>query len=105
MSLSSLNLQQLCDNLIIDCESYLEQGLVLNPETFRYSHSLLFQRAPTLYTMIIESIKTNNTESLYKFLPTMVQVLDKLEKGELTRENADKLIGEFFAKEFIPQYK
>lgn len=104
MTLNSNNLQELCDNLLKDCESYIKQGLVVNIETFRYSHSILFKRAPSLYNMIIESIKTNNKETLSRFLPTMIKVLDQLERGVLTKNDADKLIGEFFAKEFIPQY-
>lgn len=105
MSFTSSNLQTLCDNLINDCELYLQQGLVVNNESFRHSHTVLLKRAPTLYNMIIESVKSNNKQILERFLPVMINVLEKLENKELSQEDADKLIGEFFAKEFIPQYQ
>lgn len=105
LSFNSSTLQELCDNLIKDCESYLQQGLVVNIETFRHSHNTLLHKAPTLYNMIIESIQTNNKENLNRFLPMMIKMLDKLERGELSKNDADKLMGEFFANEFIPQYK
>lgn len=105
MSFTSSNLKTLCDNLITECESYLQQGLVVNNESFRHSHAVLLERAPTLYNMIIESVNSNNKQTLTRFLPVMITVLEKLENKELTQEDADKLIGEFFAKEFIPQYQ
>lgn len=100
-----MNLQVMCDNLKQDCLSYLNQGILITKETFKHSHSQLLTKAPTLYEMIIDSTKNNNLEQLDKFLPVMISILTQIENGQLSRDNADKLIGEFFAKEFIPQYK
>lgn len=104
-SIQSFTLKELCDNLQNDCQSYLDQGLVVNNETFKHSHSTLLEKAPTLYNMIIDSVNKNSTEMLNNFLPVMVNVLEKIERNEITRDEADKMMGEFFAQKFIPQYK
>lgn len=76
-------------------------GTVIRQENYNY----LYSTSKTLFDFIIREVKCRNfnKERFELNLNVMLNNILKIQKNELTQNDASEIVGELVAKQFIPQ--
>ena len=76
-------------------------GTVIRQENYNY----LYSTSKTLFDFIIREVKGRNfnKERFELNLNVMLNNILKIQKNELTQNDASEIVGELVAKQFIPQ--
>jgi hemoglobin-like flavoprotein len=68
-------------------------------------YSELFENYPALFNMVVKLTKQEQFEDLHTNLAMMLNMLERLEKGKISREDADVKIGKHIADKYLPKFK
>jgi hypothetical protein len=78
-----------------------------NTEELEEKYNYLYSTSKTLFTFVSKEIKkpSFNKQQFDKNLDHMLNHILKIQKDELSQNEASENIGRLLAKQFIPQYK
>lgn len=76
-------------------------------EKLEDKYSYLFSTSKTLFNLVCKEAKNHNfnKQQFDKNLEQMLNHILKIQKDELSQNDASENIGKLLAKQFIPQYK
>lgn len=79
-------------------------NLNLSETELKEKHNPLKTTYPTLFDMVVKLSKENKINELSEKLGMMLHMLQKIEKGKITQNDADIQIGKKIADEYLPKY-
>jgi len=77
----------------------------LSKNELEKKYSELFKTSPSLFKFVFKEIKNDNfnKEEFYTNLNKMLDLINKIQKSEVTQHTASEEIGTIFAKKYFPK--
>jgi bacterioferritin (cytochrome b1) len=81
------------------------QDNCLSKNELENKYSELFKTSPSLFKFVLKEIKNDNfnKEEFFTNLNKMLDLINKIQKSEVTQHTASEEIGTIFAKKYFPK--